>query len=942
MTLAPDNLHEREARLQEVLLAYEEAAESGSAPDRVAWLAHYPEFADELREFFRGRDRVHQLASPLRFVAQAVAAAEGPGTPQPSPPLPGVTSNEPDPAIQRTKFGHYERLELLGQGGMGMVYRARQPSLNRVVALKMIRAGLFATAAEVQRFRNEAEAAARLDHPRIVPIYEVGEHEGRLYFSMKYLEGGNLATQLARLQTDLRAAAALLAAIAQAVHHAHQRGILHRDLKPANILLDAEGRPFVSDFGLAKRVADDTNLTATGELIGTPGYMAPEQAAGDKAAISTATDVYGLGAVLYALLTGQPPFRGDSILTTLEQVRMREPDAPSGSNRRVDRDLETICLKCLEKEPERRYPSAAVLAEDLDHWLTGEPILARPVGRMARLWRWCRRNPVISALTLLTAALLLITLVGLASGLVVIWQKNQEKDEALIKATESLAVARRAVDKMYTQFAEEWLAREPRLQAKQKEFLEDALQFYRDFAREQGTDPAARYELAMTYARIGRDSRDLGRIVEMEAAYLKAIEILEQLANEYPDVPGYQHDLGHCYKYLGWARDSDRVRCEAAHNRAVAIHRRLAAQFPDTPEYESDLANSLQNLSDAVDPRLQQKAADLNRQAVAMWERLLRDHPPRPDYFRGLCPACTQIAGRLAALGQFEEAARMAEKGAQYMERLKGAGAPCPEYHQEVLPYNWLNLGRAHLMRGAALLRSGQFESARRAFSRSLAIHQRLFVDGRGVLLDVFLSQRGLCEALEALGRPGEADATYRQGLQVFEQLAKDLPAPYHCCALARYLVDSRRPELANPSRAVQLASEALRTVQRNPSAGCPVVECWKALGRAQFRAGAYEAARQCFTNVATIQANTRTSQTAEDHFDLFFLAMACHRLGDRENARLWYERALAAKQDTIGSAEYLLDRLETEAAKVMASAKGKLTIIAESPGSLAGSGRRP
>src|SRR2546430_14626696 len=273
-------------------------------------------------------------------------------------------------------FGDYELLEQIGRGGEGVVFRARQKSLNRIVALKVIGLGHWATEAHLKRFRLEAKAAARLEHPGIVPIYEVGEREGSCYFSMKFVEGGQLDEVVKRTPMPIRRAVELIAKVARTVHYAHEHGILHRDIKPGNILLDQNGEPHLTDFGLARLVETESTMTRTLEVLGTPSYMAPEQAAGNNAQPTRATDVYGLGAVFYHLQTGHPPFAGGTTYETIKLLLDTEPRQPRLWNKKIDRELSTICLKCLEKDPKRRYSSALALAEDLEHWLRHEPIHA--------------------------------------------------------------------------------------------------------------------------------------------------------------------------------------------------------------------------------------------------------------------------------------------------------------------------------------------------------------------------------------------------------------------------------------------------------------------------------------------------------------------------------------------------------------------------------------
>jgi serine/threonine-protein kinase len=391
---APEQQAPHDERLAELLEAITRQQRQGKSPDWEALERAHPDLVSELRQLLN----VAQLVDVARAGSDPLATVHQPA-PVPAGKLP----------LPRT-FGGYELVEELGRGAMGVVYKAWEPSLQRFVALKMILRGEHAAPADLARFRGEAQAAGRLSHPHIVPVYQVGEHEDQAYFSMQFVAGTTLAGLLAGGPLPPRTAARHVAAMARAVHHAHEQGILHRDLKPSNVLIDASDQPLVTDFGLAKRVSGaerSAGLTGTGAIVGTPSYMAPEQAAGGAGPLLPAADVYSLGAILYEALTGRPPFQAASAVAVLLLVRSEEPVRPRLLNPNLDPELEMICLRCLEKRPEHRYASAAALADDLEAFLQGNPVSARTsslayfVGRLFRethhaavlenwgvLWMW--------------------------------------------------------------------------------------------------------------------------------------------------------------------------------------------------------------------------------------------------------------------------------------------------------------------------------------------------------------------------------------------------------------------------------------------------------------------------------------------------------------------------------------------------------------------------
>jgi eukaryotic-like serine/threonine-protein kinase len=371
-----------------------ELLDSESTPEEVC--RSCPELLPEVRAGWREMCRVRDELEAL-FPTPREHGADAPALPDDGTDLPRIPG--------------YQVEALLGRGGMGVVFRARHLRLNRLVALKMVLAGAYAGPQERERFLREAEAVAGLRHPNVVQIYDIGDADGRPYFTMEHVEGGSLAERLPGTPQPAREAAALVAALAGATHAAHEGGIVHRDLKPANVLLTADGTPKITDFGLARRFEQGTGLTRTGAPVGTPSYMAPEQAAGKAKEVGPAADVWALGAILYELLTGRPPFQGETSTETVQLVMYQDPVPPSRLNPKVPRDLETICLKCLHKEPPRRYPSAAALAEDVGRFLQGEAITARPEGRLERFARGVRRRPAL-AVGLAGGLLLAAALVG--------------------------------------------------------------------------------------------------------------------------------------------------------------------------------------------------------------------------------------------------------------------------------------------------------------------------------------------------------------------------------------------------------------------------------------------------------------------------------------------------------------------------------------------------
>jgi serine/threonine protein kinase len=757
----------------------------------------------------------------------------------------------------------YEVLGELGRGGVSVVYRAWQPSLKRPVALKMLAAGALAGPEERAHFRAEAEVVARLRHPHIVQIYGLGETaDCRPYLVLELMDGGTLAEQIAGTPQPLAAAVRLVETLARAVHCAHQHDIVHRDLKPANILLGrqkAEGRrqkaepvgawspdqgptgslldsdsciPKISDFGLAKHLDGDGRQSRTGTVRGTPSYMAPEQAAGRSGAITPATDVYALGAILYELLTGRPPFRGETALDTLQQVRWQEPVSPSQFRPRLPRDLETICLTCLQKEPARRYVSALALADDLHRFQAGEPIRARPVSPWERGWKWARRRPAAAGLLAVSGLAVLALLAGgwwhdrqLAAAV-----RRAEAEHA--RAAANYRQARDAVDQMLTEVGHKRLADLPLIDEVRKNLLQKALAFYRKFLDENQDDPALEQETGHAYQRVGDIQHLLGQSGEAEKAYREALVIRERLAAQFPSQPSYRADLAKSQNNLAnlLFAIGRRPEAEAFFRRALEAWSGLAAEDPRQPDYRDALAATQANLGMVFQETGRCAEADASYGAgLTLWKELLAQSPGSPIYREHLA-RCDMLLGRyLIYAGRLDEAEASFQESRELYEHLVADFAARPDYreqsgelyrqlgilheqtnrqaeaaaayrrcmeiHQRLVaefparPNYRQWLARDYHTEGTRLQAAGELPKAEVAYRRAVDLQEALVADvpaQPAYRRDLAACQSDLANLLREVGHFEEAEALYRQALAIQVALVEEFPkSPHHRCVLA-------------------------------------------------------------------------------------------------------------------------------------------------------------
>ncbi len=641
----------------------------------------------------------------------------------------------------------YEILSVLGRGGMGIVYRARQTGLKRLVALKMI-LGAHASGTDLERFRTEAEAVARLQHPNIVQIHEVGEYDGRPFFSLEFCPGGSLNLRLRATPQPPREAARLVEVLARALHAAHQAGIIHRDLKPANVLLTADGTLKVSDFGLAKKLDDENGQTRSGSILGTPSYMAPEQAEGKTRAVRPTADIYALGAILYEALTGRPPFHGATFWETIEQVRSQEPVPPSRLQPKTPRDLETICLKCLQKDPGKRYATAEALAEDLRHFQMGEPIRARPISVVERTWRRCRRNPVVASL----AAILVMVVTGGLVALTCLWldaerqrglavanaaTANAERDRANTNLTEaihqrtraetnlheadrqrklyeeSFRRARAAVD-AFIRTSERELFNKPGLEGARRKMFEIAVKYHQEFVKQRGNDPTLQRELAHFYEHTGHL---LGPIERQESLALheKALRIREQLSLANPQDIDLQADCASSYHNIGNQKDNLGSPEESLkyYEKSVGILDGLVRNHPTHAKFQMNLAKTYLNIGGVHQKNKRvAEAALYYAKSITLQEQLVRRDPDNVEFKLGLAKGFNNLGILQGETGKFADAHLSFAKAEKLYDERARAHPDNYVFHN----------GRAMAFRGMgmALAKQGRREEAIVAFQQAI------------------------------------------------------------------------------------------------------------------------------------------------------------------------------------------------------------------------------
>jgi serine/threonine protein kinase len=953
-----------EDRVAAVVDAFMAEAEAGGRPDVEDYARHHPEFASVLR----------QVLPALRLIQSEGGGPAG----EPGASAPG---GEPAGAL-----GDFRILREVGRGGMGIVYEAEQVSLGRRVALKVLPFAATMDPRQLQRFHNEARAAACLHHTNIVPVYGVGSERGVHFYAMQLIEGQTLAAIIADLRrargdkapaagegttayrplpvepgapTEPVAAQVTLSAdgagrgreyfrkvaelgvqAAEALDHAHQAGVVHRDVKPANLMLDVRGNLWVTDFGLAHMQHGEASLTVTGDLLGTLRYMSPEQALAKRVVIDHRTDIYSLGATLYELLTLRPAFGGKDRQELLHQIAFEEPQRPRRVDRSIPAELQTIVLKAMEKNAADRYASARELADDLRRFLDNRPIHARRPSLIQRVLKWARRHhtAVLSA-----AVVLMLALLTLGAETWLLWKEKEATKAALARADAKTRWARRAVDDMYSEVAEKWLADTPNMTAVQRQFLRKALDFYEELIEEQSTDPEVRLQTVIAYRRMGMICEGLESHHAKAEGYLRQAERMARgLVDDFPNDRAYQEEQLRATSELGHFLQCCTTRFDEAEElsrRAVSLAARLADDFRNVPGYQKHLVESLLALADVLHRTHPEEAEGTYLEAARIQKALVDKFPDLPDYRHALATIQVARVSFLAASGRLETPAACRQALAELEEvlircrkteanqtrldnlynriaslqmdlgDLQAAAAAldrslmvrqkrCDDYPEFLK--NWNGLAFTHWKRGRLLTLSGRVQGAEEAYLLAVACQKKV-VDARE---GGFFRRYELALMLSELG--------------------------------SLYLLESARKE--DPRKAFPIVEEALELA---PDGGAYLRTL---LGVAYYRLGNWDQATRTLEEVRAsleepnepqgwkkaddrvlVQSAGR-KEAAAPGLVLWFLGMSYHRKGETEKAAEHYHQAQCwvAQHRVAPHEAEILKGIAAEAARLRAASPPK------------------
>jgi tetratricopeptide (TPR) repeat protein/tRNA A-37 threonylcarbamoyl transferase component Bud32 len=756
--------------LDRLIEAMTEKLQAGEPVDLEGFLGQHPEHTEQVRRLLPALEVLAALGR---------SAARG----MPLGPVLGPESGV---------LGDFRILREVGRGGMGVAYEAEQVSFGRRVALKVLPFAAALDPRQLQRFRVEAQAAAQLHHTNIVPVFSVGVERGVHYYAMQFIDGRSLAEVIHELRQSrvgsepsdrsplgpsapgrpfFEAVARLGGQAAEALENAHSLGVIHRDVKPANLLLDARGTLWVTDFGLARFHAD-AGLTMTGDVLGTLRYMSPEQALAKRVLVDQRTDVYSLGVTLYEMLTLRPAFDGRDRQELLRQIAFEEPPLPRRHNPAVPRELETVVLKAMAKEPVDRYTTAEELADDLRRFLEHRPIRARRPTLRERVVKWSRRHTAAAGAAFIV--LLTVAAALLASTLLV--AREQGRTAAALKLAESRSrQARKAVDAMYTRVAQTWLARQPKMRPLQREFLEEALAFYEDFARDQGTDPEARHAMALAQRRVGDIQADLGRHAQAGAAFRRSIDVLDRLSVERPGAAEHREELVNSLLSLARLYDVDgRIR-EAAdlNRRALLLQEALVTQFPERVDYRGRQARCILGLGNVLyDAGQIAEAERAYRQSKAMCEALLADPRGRVEGLQGVRRAYHNLGMLYHHTGQLVEAERECRLALDVDQQLLAA---------DPTSFEWRHHYASDLEGLAERLKQlGRWDEARGLLLQAIELQERLVSDDPDFTFhsaDLALSLYQLAEVLHHDGRRDEAEPALRRSIALLDELIAATPA---------------------------------------------------------------------------------------------------------------------------------------------------------------------